>query len=190
MLVTLPLDIAGVISFNPDCPWRVFQSLIAERVIQLELQRDVLICSTFRIFSSGEVVVFLRFQLKVVFKSVWQIIIINLVKYNDDVVKLYYVILVLIFCCFCKLDYCVQVALESLISEVLYFVCFSILVNLFAPKSYIHTEDVSQILLTKCLIVASRPFSLFNLVLSNCICLLNVRFSSRIMPSYFAWVNR
>ena len=36
MLVTLPLDIEGDISSNPDyCPWRAFQSLIAERVVEL-----------------------------------------------------------------------------------------------------------------------------------------------------------
>ena len=45
-------------------------------------------------------------------------------------------------------------------------------------------------LLTKCLILASRPFALFNLVLGNCMwCLLNFRFSSRIIPRYFVWVN-
>ena len=46
-----------------------------------------------------------------------------------------------------------------------------------------------RFLLTKCLILASRPFALFNIVLSNCICLLNFRFSSRIIPRYFVWVN-
>ena len=36
MLVTLPPNIAWDISFNPDSPWRAFQSLIAEGVIELE----------------------------------------------------------------------------------------------------------------------------------------------------------
>ena len=35
MLVTLPLEIADV-SSNSDCSWRAFQTLIAERVIELE----------------------------------------------------------------------------------------------------------------------------------------------------------
>ena len=50
MLVTLPVDIEGdIISSNSDLPWRAFQSLIAERVIELEPQRDVLTCGTFRV---------------------------------------------------------------------------------------------------------------------------------------------
>ena len=44
-------------------------------------------------------------------------------------------------------------------------------------------------LLTKCLILASRPFALFNLVLSKSICFLNFRFSSRVIHRYFVWVN-
>ena len=36
MFVTLPMYITGGISTNPDCPWRVFQSLIAERIIEME----------------------------------------------------------------------------------------------------------------------------------------------------------
>ena len=43
---------------------------------------------------------------------------------------------------------------------------------------------------TKCLILASRQFALFNLVLSNSMCFLNFRFSSRVIPRYFVWVNR
>ena len=37
MFVTLPLDIKeDIISSNSDRPWRAFQSLIAETVIELE----------------------------------------------------------------------------------------------------------------------------------------------------------
>ena len=46
-----------------------------------------------------------------------------------------------------------------------------------------------RFLLTKCLILASRPFALFNLVLSYSMCFLNFRFSSRVIPRYFVWIN-
>ena len=46
-----------------------------------------------------------------------------------------------------------------------------------------------RFLLTKCLIIASRPVALFNLVLSNSMWFLNFRFSSRVIPRYFVWVN-
>ena len=48
---------------------------------------------------------------------------------------------------------------------------------------------LKRFLLTKCLILASRPFAQFNFVLSNSICFLNFRFSSRVIPRYFVWVN-
>ena len=67
-------------------------------------------------------------------------------------------------------------------------------------KSDIHIKDVSQKLQSilslgfylppMCLILANWPFALFNLVLSNSMCFLNFRFSSRVIPRYFAWVNR
>ena len=46
-----------------------------------------------------------------------------------------------------------------------------------------------RFLLTKCLILGSRLFALFNLVLGNSICFLNFRFSLRFIPRYFVWVN-
>ena len=39
-------------------------------------------------------------------------------------------------------------------------------------------------MLANCLILASRPFALFNLVLSKSMCLLNFRFLLRIIPRY------
>ena len=56
-------------------------------------------------------------------------------------------LLVLIFCCFCKVGYCVQKVLKSLNLKsfiIQYDCCFGILGNLFGPKSEIHIEDVSQ----------------------------------------------
>ena len=44
-------------------------------------------------------------------------------------------------------------------------------------------------LLTKCLILTRRSFAILNLVLSNSICFLNFRFSSRIIPRYLVWVS-
>ena len=46
-----------------------------------------------------------------------------------------------------------------------------------------------RFLLTKCLILASRLFAPLNLVLSNSMCFLKFRFSPRVTPRYFVWVN-
>ena len=101
------------------------------------------------------------------------------------------------------MGYYVQVARSlCLVFEVLYFVqllSFWILVNLFAPQiwhPYRRRESkiakyivLRRFLLTKCMILASRPFALFNLVLSYSMCFLNFRFSLRVIPRYFVWIN-
>ena len=56
-------------------------------------------------------------------------------------------------------------------------------------ESKIAKYIVLRFLLTKCMILASRPFALFNLVLSYSMCFLNFRFSSRVIPRYFVWIN-
>ena len=60
----------------------------------------------------------------------------------------------------------------------------------FCPKIWHpYRRCESKIAITKCMILASRPFALFNLVLSYSMCFLNFRFSSRVIPRYFVWIN-
>ena len=113
MLVTLPLDIEGdIISSNPNWPWHGGRSsllLLKELSNWSHIERCILTCGTFRILPLVKWLCCCLFSWKQFSKVFGRLLLIWSCT-KRMLLSFILSLLVLIFCCFCKVDYCVQVA--------------------------------------------------------------------------------